>query len=391
MSGINETPHIKPVITKKRHSDDLFKIVFNNTNDAITIINIHDFTITAANVTFLQQQGLKEDEVIGKACYQITHHRSDPCMPPDDICPLLDTIATGNHSVAEHVHYDKVNEKVYVEVATTPIKDADGKVNQVIHVTKNITERKQAEDKLEQLYKQEKELRQILENDMKRRVEFANTLVHELKTPLVPVIAASELLADQVHDEVLLRIIGSIQRGASTLNTRIDTLLDVARGELGMLELQYKEVDILKLFNQIAEVLSPMASIQEQSFLLDVPSSLPSVWADEGRLEQVITNILANAMKYTPMRGTITLRAKEKDYGLLVEVQDTGSGIAEEHWQKIFETYHRVENGKYRPAGLGLGLALCKAIVDAHGGQIWLESELGKGSTFSFSIPLSRL
>ncbi|MFC1991729.1 ATP-binding protein [Chloroflexota bacterium] len=265
----------------------------------------------------------------------------------------------------------------------------DGKLR-IQLVSQDITARKKAEKKVEQLYKQEKELRQSLENEMKRRAEFANILVHELKTPLVPIIAASELLAEEVHEEQLLKIITSIQRGASTLNSRIDTMLDVARGELGTLELEYEEIDPLVLFNQVAEEMSSMASSQGLSFVLEVPSALPLVWTDKGRLEQVIMNILTNAFKWTPREGTITLRAKEKDAALMVEVQDTGEGIAKENWKKIFEAYYRVESGEKRPAGLGLGLALCKTIIKAHRGKIWVESKVGKGSTFSFSIPLSR-
>ncbi len=172
------------------------------------------------------------------------------------------------------------------------------------------------------------------------------------------------------------------------MSRRIDTLLDVARGELGMLVLKSEEVDVVKLLNQVAENMTPVASTQGLSFDIEVPSSLPSVWADRGRLEQVIMNILTNAFKFTPQGGTVTLRAKEKDAALMVEVQDTGPGIAKENWQRVFESYYRVESGEQHPTGLGLGLALCKTIVEAHNGKIWVDSEEGKGSTFGFSIPL---
>ena len=112
------------------------------------------------------------------------------------------------------------------------------------------------------------------------------------------------------------------------------------------------------------------------------------VWADETRLRQVVLNLLSNACKFTPEGGKITLRAREGDATLVVEVQDTGVGIAEEEQQRLFEPYYRVADDRQQFKGLGLGLTLCKMLVELHGGQIWVESHVGKGSTFGFSVPL---
>jgi len=251
-----------------------------------------------------------------------------------------------------------------------------------------LTKQRQAEEKVEELYQREKELHQNLETEIKRRVEFNRALVHELKTPLVPIVAASELLVEGVPEEQSQRLAKSIQRGASTMNNRIDRLLDVARGELGMLVFKDEEVDVLKLLKQVAEDMSPVAITRDISMVLELPLSLTLVWADKGRLEQVITNLLSNALKFTPKGGKVTLRAKEDNTALIVEIQDTGIGIAKENLRRVFETYYRVEDGKHHTSGLGLGLALCKVIVEAHGGKIWVESEEGKGTTFSFSLPV---
>ncbi|MFC2071270.1 PAS domain S-box protein [Chloroflexota bacterium] len=251
----------------------------------------------------------------------------------------------------------------------------------------DITERKKTEEKIKELYEHEKELRHNLEDEIKRRIEFTRALVHELKTPLTPILAASEMLIDEVQEGRLVRLMTSIHRGASTMNTRIDTLLDLARGELEVLELKYSEVEPLELFNKVYDGMSPIASNRGISLVLDVQFPLPPFRADENRLEQVILNLLTNAFKWSPHGGKVTLRAKEKDTTLVVEVQDTGAGIAKENKQKIFEAYYRVESDRQTLDGLGLGLALCKTIVEAHEGKIWVESEMGKGSTFSFSIP----
>lgn len=129
-------------------SNIFFKRVLDSMNDQIAILDAHDFRIVQVNSVLLKDLGLSEDEVIGKTCYEITHQRSGPCTPPNDVCPLLETVATGEHAVAEHVHFGKDGRKIYVEVSTSPVKDEEGKVIQVVHVSRDITGRKLAEQVL---------------------------------------------------------------------------------------------------------------------------------------------------------------------------------------------------------------------------------------------------
>jgi signal transduction histidine kinase len=255
-------------------------------------------------------------------------------------------------------------------------------------VARDVTERKRSEEKLQELYEQERKLRQELEAEMKRRVEFTRALAHELKTPLTPVMASSELLAAELREEPLLSLARNINRGASNLNNRIDELLDLARGEIGMLQLKLELVDLPKLLREVAGDMTPVASSHGQALILELPSSLPLARADEGRTRQVVLNLLNNASKFTPDGGKIILRAREDDGNLVVEVQDTGRGISAEEQQRLFEPYHRLESDREHLSGLGLGLALCKTLVELHGGRIWVQSQAGKGSTFGFSVPL---
>ncbi len=144
----------------------------------------------------------------------------------------------------------------------------------------------------------------------------------------------------------------------------------------------------MKIFHRVADEMMPMFASAEQSLTLDLPPSLPKFQADGDRLQQVIMNLLTNSSKFTPPGGKITLRVKQEEAAVIVEVQDTGPGIKEELQERLFNPYYRVEGDRERLSGLGLGLALCKTLVELHGGRIWVESHLGKGSTFSFSIPL---
>ena len=251
-----------------------------------------------------------------------------------------------------------------------------------------IIERKRVEEKLQKLYQQEKELRQQLEDEMKRRVEFTRALAHELKTPLTPMLISSQALEAELKDELLLGLATNISRGALNLNSRIDELLDMAKGEIGMLRLKAEPIDVLRLLREVVDYVSPVAFDRGQTLVTELPKSLPLVKADEVRLRQIVLNLLNNALKFTQEGGKITLRASQKEDSLIIEVQDNGPGIDEKEQEHLFEPYHRMEAGEERLSGLGLGLALCKTLVELHGGKIWAKSQMCKGSIFTFSVPL---
>jgi len=146
---------------------------------------------------------------------------------------------------------------------------------------------------------------------------------------------------------------------------------------------------MLKLLQNVGSEMSVVASSNGQILKVELPSSLTLPWADEDRLRQITQNLLVNATKFTPEGGIITLRAKEQNGNIVVEVQDTGYGIPEEEQRRLFRPYHRQIGDREHLSGLGLGLALCKNLVQLHGGRIWVQSIEGKGATFSFSIPIN--
>jgi signal transduction histidine kinase len=267
------------------------------------------------------------------------------------------------------------------------VKGTDELSNVASTINDMLSALQKSEAKLQELYKEEKALRKELQAEINKRVEFTRALVHEIKTPLTPVVAASELLLEELKEEPVLGLARSINKGAYNLNDRIDELLDLARGEVGMLSLTLKTVDPKQLLQEIAHSTSPIAQRNGQTLTLELPPAIPALQADEDRLRQVVLNLVNNALKFTPAGGTITLRAKTVNDGLVIEVQDNGRGISREAQQWIFEPYRR-QGGNGEPrAGLGLGLSLSKKLVELHGGGIWLKSRRGKGSTFTVSIP----
>jgi len=241
---------------------------------------------------------------------------------------------------------------------------------------------------IEQNREAEKSLNKSLEKEIKLRSEYANELVHELKTPITPILSSSEMLVEGMKQEPWARLSRSIYRGALDMNDRLNDLLDNARSEVGTLKLRNEPVDMLELLREMSEEMSPLIANRGQHLVVDLPESLPIVKGDHVRLRQVLRNLLSNATKYTPEKGIIKVSALSADKRLIVSIEDTGRGIPPEQLARIFEPYVKITEGVLdRQTGLGLGLKLSKTLVELHGGTIWVESVKGKGSKFSFSLP----
>jgi signal transduction histidine kinase len=274
--------------------------------------------------------------------------------------------------------------------ARVPTKGVDELSNVAGTINAMLEALEQSEAKLQKLYTDEKTLRQELQDEINKRVEFTRVLVHEIKTPLTPVVTASELLLEEIKDKSVFNIVEIINKGAHNLNMRIDELLAMARGEIGTLQLDLASVNLIQLLQEIARTMQSVVQRNAQNLNLELPRSLPKIWADADRLRQVILNLINNALKFTPTGGTISLRAKKDNANTVVEVQDTGPGISQEDQRWLFEPYYRSERNGKSTSGLGLGLSLSKNLIELHGGQIWVESREGVGSSFYFSVPIQK-
>ncbi len=243
-----------------------------------------------------------------------------------------------------------------------------------------------------QLYELEREERLKLEKERGERLQFMNALAHELKTPLTSIVASGGLLLEELKQDAhspRVRLIENMIRATNTLEARLSELLDMAKMESLGFKMTFELLDIRPLLqNKVSEFL-PVVSEKRQSLTLDMPPSVPMVRADRQRLEQILLNLLTNATKFTKEGGTIQLRLVRKEAELLVEVEDNGPGITEAEQARIFTPYYRIETDRQRFPGLGLGLTLSKQMVELHKGRMWVKSELGKGSTFAFSLPIA--
>ncbi len=279
----------------------------------------------------------------------------------------------------------KDGKEVSIEVASA-VTIYRGERIAVLYI-RDITDRKKAQAELERLYQHEQVLRADLQEEIAKRGEFTRALVHELRTPLTPIVASSDLLAEELKNGPLYRLAKNIYEGAMNLNRRVEELLDLARGEIGLLYLNLLPIDPLRIIREVCSLVGPLVASGQQTLLMELPSSLPTILADEERLRQILLNLINNAVKFTPAGGKIILRAREEGEGIVVEVSDSGRGIDEEQLETLFQPYARLERDRERLGGLGLGLSLVKTLVKLHKGKIWVKSQVRVGSTFAFFLP----
>ncbi|RLC96579.1 MAG: hypothetical protein DRI40_02730 [Chloroflexi bacterium] len=371
-------------ISERKRAEDELRVKDSAIASSVSAIVISDLqgTVMYVNPAFLKMWRYQsEEDIVGKNVGEF------PEMA-DLISEITEAVYREGSWQGEFLGERPTDGSKYaVHLSVSKVTDEAGKPIRLMATFVDMTERKEMERKLQELYVQERQLREDLEREIHKRVEFTRTLVHELKTPLTAMMASIELLVCESPQGALLTLAKNLDRGASNLNKRIDELLDLARGELGMLRLNCKEVDLLQLLRRVADDETSAALSHGQKLVTQLPTVLPEVWADEERVQQVVLNLLSNALKFTPEGGTITLKAYEGENSVVVEVRDTGAGIDEEDQRRLFQPYHRLESDRERLSGLGLGLSLCKTLVELHGGQIWLRSEKGKGSTFGFWLP----
>jgi signal transduction histidine kinase len=227
----------------------------------------------------------------------------------------------------------------------------------------------------------------LAQADIQRRNLIAD-IAHELRTPLTVIQGNLEALMDGVYD-LTPENVATVHKHSVVLSRLVADLRDLALAEAGQLRLELKAVAVEDLIVQVSEGLETQAREKGVTLKLEIANDLPKIQADEQRLAQVLYNLMANALRHTPAGGTITTSAELLEGWVLVSVRDTGTGISPEDLPHVFERFYRTDRSRARSTGgSGLGLTIAKQIVEAHNGQIWAQSWLGVGSTFTFSLPL---
>jgi len=264
----------------------------------------------------------------------------------------------------------KADRKRVYHVLTTTVRDEANTVRNIVAVLRDITSRKEVEE---------------------MKSNFLSVVSHELKTPLhsikgfvdIILMGKTGRITETQRDFLTI-----VKTQTTSLQNQINDLLEFSRLEAGQVRLRIEDVAMSEIASSVIEKLKPQAQEGQVSLESRLPADFPSIQADRGRLEQVITNLVDNAIKFTPAGGRVTISGEDQGPIVQVSVSDTGIGIPPEAQKQVFDRFYQVDGSPTRSyRGTGLGLTICKHIVEQHHGRIWVESEEGKGSTFHFQIP----
>jgi signal transduction histidine kinase/CheY-like chemotaxis protein len=238
-------------------------------------------------------------------------------------------------------------------------------------------------------------MRLVAEEAQAAKTTFVAKVSHEFRTPLNMIIGLTDVLMDtpEVYGEtlspVLLEDLRIVHRNCEHLSKMVNDILDLSQTEMGRLTLRREWVDLTEDVEAALTIVQPLLEKKRLAWQIDIPPDLPQVYCDQTRIRQVILNLVSNAARFTN-QGCITVSICQREQYLIVNVADTGPGILPEDAQKIFEPFYQAGSNPWRDQkGSGLGLSISKQFVELHGGQMWLESEPGRGSIFSFQLPIS--
>ena len=230
-----------------------------------------------------------------------------------------------------------------------------------------------------------------LEEASQHKSQFLANMSHELRTPLNAILGYTELMADGAYGEPSEKMLGILRRleaNGKHLLGLINDVLDLSKIEAGQLVLELSDYSVQDIAQTVRSTLEPLAADKKLAFKVDVAAQLPPGHGDGRRLTQVLINLVGNAIKFTDA-GEVAIKAEANNGSFHVSVRDTGPGISAADQARLFQEFQQADNAiTKKKGGTGLGLAISKRIIEMHGGKIWVESQVGKGSTFSFTLPV---
>ena len=366
--------------------------------DSLLVLD-SDLRIKSANRTFYDTFQMKPEKVIGGSIGEILKDKEEKLN--SELKKLFGTALTLNNFELPYQIQGQGERIFNVRARGIFISPEEGAGELV--VIQDITERKKAEEGIRRLNEdleqkvaeRTKELaiaNKQLQEISQAKSEFLASMSHELRTPLNSVIGFSEILHEKTFgglNEKQTRYVSNIHTSGKHLLGLINDILDLSKVEAGKIELKYDKFPLAEMLSECQTLVNTMASKKGISLGFKVEDGLSTISADPTRFKQIMYNLLSNAIKFTPDGGVVNVDAKLVNGFAQVSVKDTGIGIAKGYQAKVFEDFYQVDSSYSKQyKGTGLGLPLTKKLVGLHGGKIWVESKPGKGSTFSFSIPL---
>jgi PAS domain S-box-containing protein len=371
-----------------RASELSYRRLFEAARDGILILDVDTGRITDVNPFLIELLGFSHAEMIGKTVGELS--------PFKDI--ESNKVMLGRLQRDGYVRYEDLpletrdGRHVAVEFVSNVYQAGDRNVIQCN--VRNITERKRAEAQMRNVQTQLERTNRDLTKRSHEIQYFYHTLSHELKTPLTAAREFVSLVIDGLAGELnptQLEYLGIAKKSCTELAVYINDLLDATRLDTGKLHIELKPVSLAAIIQRAIAVMEPVAALKKIHLSEELDAGLTDVNVDESRIMQILTNLLNNALKFTFEGGAIIVKLAEDSKNsecVQISVTDNGCGIPEDQIDNLFHRFYQIKNGDATPEkGVGLGLYLCRELVLMHGGSIWVESALGKGSTFSFTIP----
>jgi len=383
----------KRAVSALSESEERYRKLFELTPYPIWIYDRDSLRFLAINNAAIQNYGYSQEEFLAMTIKDI--------RPQEDIPALLanlDSLSNGERRFGLWRHRKKDGSLIDVEVTSYSLVFAGRPADYVLAI--DVTERRHAEEErhrhqaLIEQQNRELELRRLeAERATQLKSAFLASMSHELRTPLSAIIGFSELLAEMTAgnlNEKQQRYIEHVRKAAHHLLDLINDILDLSKIEAGQLELQPENFVLMEALPEVLSTINPLA-MRKQIQVESMVGPELALYADCVRFKQVFYNLVSNAVKFTPVKGKIRIEAAQEEGFVRVSITDNGIGISPEDQKVVFDEFRQVGvTTKGVKEGTGLGLAITRRIVERHGGRIWVESETGKGSRFSFTLPAGK-
>jgi len=384
---------------------DSYKIFFESSADAM--MTIEDGIFVDCNPATVKMLGYEsKDEVIGKTPDEISPLiQPDGKTSSDKAAEMLEKTFREGTNRFEWMHTDNNGKLFPVEVLLIRVPEGEKDLIKVVwrdislryRLREEIEERKHVEQTLLISERQAEHARQVAESANRDKSILLVNMSHELRSPLTAIIGFTELMRDELYGPIENKkyqdYLDSIHVSGTHLNNLISDLLDISAIEEGKLELFEEKVEISEVVESSSIIVQSRANVGNIKFTIEMDKKLPSVIVDSRRFKQILVNLLTNAIKFTPEGGSVRLKVDEEEDGAIqLSVIDTGIGMDKEGISKALEKFGQIDSEQSRKhSGTGLGLPLTKELVEMHGGSLFIDSNLGGGTTIKVLIPKVRV
>ena len=373
-----------------RESEARFRMLVESVHDFAIFMLDKEGRVVSWNQGAQRVTGHSEEDIVGKPVDVLFTPEDRAAQAPQS---EIRRAAESGRALDERWHLRKDGTRFWASGVLTVARDADGIPHGYVKVMRDQTDRKQTDARLQEALRSAQQLRARAEGANRAKDEFISTVSHELRTPLNTIRLWSRMfVGGKVPAPQVMEGGRAIDRAALAQQQLIDDLLDVSRMASGQLRLAMRDTVLIDAVEAAVEAIHPLADSRHIDLTTDLSAEVGVVYVDPDRVQQVVWNLLANAVKFTPEGGKVHVRVSRVDGTVEIEVRDTGIGIAQEFLPYVFDRFRQAEQGASRRfAGLGLGLAIAKQLVELQGGTIAARSDgEGHGASFLVLLPLER-